>query len=211
MWMSCYRCDIIPTKITEKSRMEVAVSSAEQHFGRRQLWLSLCLLLLSTPCLAQPEASINPADQRAKAVTQVVLGILSYSRWPTEPVQLQLCVIGPTEYTDDLLKGATQSSGRPVQVRRVLVSDPSIVTDCNAVYLGKLSSDERNQLFTSLNAKAVLSISEDGDQCTVGSLFCLHVSDDQVSFEVNLDSVARSGVRIHPSVLQLSRRRAAQP
>jgi hypothetical protein len=39
----------------------------------------------------------------------------------------------------------------------------------------------------------------------------LRVSDEQVSFEVNLDSVARSGVRIHPSVLQLSRRRAAAP
>lgn len=45
----------------------------------------------------------------------------------------------------------------------------------------------------------------------VGSLFCLRVEDEQVSFEVNLDSVARSGVRIHPSVLQLSRRRAAAP
>ena len=74
-----------------------------------------------------------------------------------------------------------------------------------------LSADERSGLFTSLNTQAVLSISEDGDQCTVGSLFCLHVRDEQVSFEVNLDSVARSGVRIHPSVLQLSRRRAAQP
>ena len=47
--------------------------------------------------------------------------------------------------------------------------------------------------------------------CTVGSLFCLRVSDQQVAFEVNLDSVARSGVRIHPSVLQLSRRRGGQP
>ena len=35
------------------------------------------------------------------------------------------------------------------------------------------------------------------------------VGDEQVSFEVNLDSVARSGVRIHPSVLQLSRRKSA--
>lgn len=191
--------------------MDVAVSSAEQHFGWRLRLLSLCLFLLSAPCLAQPEVPINLADQRAKAVTQVVLGILSYARWPTEPAQLQLCVIGPTEYTDDLLKGATQSSGRPVQVRRVLVSDPGIASNCNAVYLGKLSAAERSGLFTGLNSKAVLSISEDGDQCTVGSLFCLHVRDEQVSFEVNLDSVARSGVRIHPSVLQLSRRRAAQP
>ena len=191
--------------------MDVAVSSTEQHYGGWLRWLSLCLLLLSVPCLVLAQTPDNLAEQRAKAVTQVVLGILSYARWPTEPSQLQLCVIGPTQYTDDLLKGATQSSGRPVQVRRVLASNPSIASSCNAVYLGKLSAEERSQLFASLSTQAVLSISEDGDQCTVGSLFCLHVRDEQVSFEVNLDSVARSGVRIHPSVLQLSRRRAAQP
>lgn len=191
--------------------MDVAASSSEQRGGVRRWLLSLCLFLLSTPCFAQPETPISLAEQRAKAVTQVVLGILSYARWPIEPAQLQLCVVGPTEYTDDLLKGATQPSGRPVQVRRVLASDPGIASDCNAVYLGKLSAEERSQLFSSFTTKAVLSISEDGNQCTVGSLFCLRVRDEQVSFEVNLDSVARSGVRIHPSVLQLSRRRAAQP
>ena len=191
--------------------MDVAVSSTEQHFGWRLRLISFCLLLLSTPCLVQAQTPINLADQRAKAVTQVVLGILSYARWPTEPAQLQLCVIGPTEYTDDLLKGATQSSGRQVFVRRLLVNNPTIADDCNALYLGKLSDEERSSLFNALTGHAVLSISEGGDQCTVGTLFCLRVADEQVSFEVNLDSVARSGVRIHPSVLQLSRRRAAQP
>lgn len=192
--------------------MDVAVSSAGQGFGwLRRLSLSLCLLLLSTPCLAQPEAPIDLVDQRAKAVTQVVLGILSYARWPTEPAQLQLCVIGPTEYTDDLLKGTTQASGRSVHVSRLLVSNPSIASDCSAVYLGKLSAQERSDLFDSLAGQAVLSISEDGNQCTVGSFFCLHFKDAQVAFEVNLDSVARSRVRIHPSVLQLSRRQAVQP
>ena len=191
--------------------MDVAGSSAEQPFGWRKWLLLACLLLLSAPGLAQSEAQPNRAEQRAKAVTQVVLGILSYARWPVEPAQLQLCVVGPTQYTDDLLKGATQSSGRPVQVRRLLAKNPSITTDCNALYVGKLSDAERSNLFASLSGKALLSISEEGDQCTVGSLFCLRVGDEQVSFEVNLDSVARSGVRIHPSVLQLSRRRAGEP
>lgn len=191
--------------------MDVAVSPAEQHSGWRKWLLSACLLLLSAPGFAQPEASANMAEQRAKAVTQVVLGILSYARWPVEPTQLQLCVVGPTQYTDDLLKGATQSSGRPVYVRRVLANNPAITTDCNALYVGTLSDAERSQLFASLSGKAVLSISEQGDQCTVGSLFCLRVGDEQVAFEVNLDSVARSGVRIHPSVLQLSRRKAVEP
>lgn len=191
--------------------MDVAASSSEQRGGVRRWLLSLCLFLLSTPCFAQPETPISLAEQRAKAVTQVVLGILSYARWPIEPAQLQLCVVGPTEYTDDLLKGTTQSSGRQVFVRRLLVNNPTIADDCNALYLGKLSDEERSSLFNALTGHAVLSISEGGDQCTVGTLFCLRVADEQVSFEVNLDSVARSGVRIHPSVLQLSRRRAAQP
>jgi len=191
--------------------MDVAVSSVRQRYGWRLRCLSLCLLLLSTPCLAQLEASINLADQRAKAVTQVVLGILSYTRWPTEPEQLQLCVVGPTEYADDLLKNSAQANGRTVHVARLLRSSPAIAPACNAVYLGHLSSEERTYLFDKLAGQAVLSISEQSNQCTVGSMFCLNVLDDQVAFEVNLDSVARSGVRIHPRVLQLSRRRAAQP
>nr|BFE91680.1 diguanylate cyclase inhibitor YfiR [Pseudomonas brassicacearum subsp. brassicacearum] len=167
--------------------------------------------MLSPMVLAEDPSSTSRAEQRAESVTQVVLGILSYARWPVEPAQLQLCIVGPTQYTDDLVKGTTQATGRPVTVQRLLADHPNIATDCNAVYIGRLTSDERTRLFDSLIGKPVLSISEGGDQCTVGSLFCLRVGDEQVSFEVNLDSVARSGVRIHPSVLQLSRRRPAVP
>lgn len=191
--------------------MKLAVWTTERIIGWKQLLLAGLFCLLSIPVFAQPEASVSMADQRARSVTQVVLGILSYARWPVEPVQLRLCVVGPTEYTDDLVKGTTQASGRPVVVRRLLANYPAIASECDAIYIGKLTSEERSALFASLTGHPVLSISEGGDQCTVGSLFCLRVSDNQVSFEVNLDSVARSGVRIHPSVLQLSRRKAAAP
>ena len=185
--------------------MNVAGSPTERSLSWRRMLLVAVLCLLVTPLWAQTQSL---AEQRAQAVTQVVLGILSYARWPVEPAQLRLCVVGPTQYTDDLVKGTTQATGRPVLVRRLLVDHPDIVNACDAVYIGKLTADERSRLFTSLIGHPVLSISEGGDQCTVGSTFCLRVSDEQVSFEVNLDSVARSGVRIHPSVLQLSRRRA---
>lgn len=195
-----------PEKIKENRCMNVAVSPTERSLSWRRMLL-LALLCVFTPLVfAQPPAGM--ADQRAKAVTQVVLGILSYARWPVEPVQLRLCIVGPTQYTDDLVKGTTQATGRPVVVQRLLADHPDIANACDAVYIGQLTSDERSRLFAALIGHPVLSISEGGDQCTVGSLFCLRVADEQVSFEVNLDSVARSGVRIHPSVLQLSRRRA---
>ncbi len=178
--------------------MNMAAWIMWRFFGSRQCLASvLCCLFMH----ASMAADAAPGGQRAQAVTQVVLGILSYARWPVEPAQLRLCIVGPTQYTDDLVKGPTQASGRPT----------TIASSCDAVYIGQLSADERSQLFATLVGRAVLSISEQGDPCIVGSLFCLRVTDDQVAFEVNLDSVARSGVRIHPSVLQLSRRRAAQP
>jgi hypothetical protein len=191
--------------------MEAAVRGAARGNGRRHYVLAGLLCLLSPAIAAQEPTSTTRAEQRAEAVTQVVLGILSYARWPVEPTQLQLCIVGPTQYTDDLVKGTAQATGRPVAVQRLLADHPGIASDCNAVYIGRLTNDERSRLFASLIGKPVLSISEGGDQCTVGSLFCLRVGDEQVSFEVNLDSVARSGVRIHPSVLQLSRRRPAAP
>lgn len=191
--------------------MNLAVASTERSLSWRRLLLVAVLCVLAPHACAQASDPAGLAAHRAQAVTQVVLGILSYARWPVEPAQLRLCVVGPTQYTDDLIKGTTQATGRPVVVQRLLANHPDIVNACDAVYIGKLSADERSQLFTSLIGHPVLSISEGGDQCTVGSLFCLRVGDEQVSFEVNLDSVARSGVRIHPSVLQLSRRRAPAP
>ncbi|NES10754.1 YfiR family protein, partial [Pseudomonas laurentiana] len=77
------------------------------------------LFLWTSVVCAQADSNAAHAELRAKAVTQVVLGILSYARWPVEPAQLRLCLVGPTEYADDLLKGSTQSTGRPVVVRRL--------------------------------------------------------------------------------------------
>ncbi|WP_323160096.1 YfiR family protein [Pseudomonas fluorescens] len=191
--------------------MKLAVWATERVVDSKRALLAVLLCLLTGVAAAQPETPVGMAEQRARSVTQVVLGILSYARWPVEPAQLRLCIVGPTEYTDDLVKGTTQATGRPVNVRRLLADNPSVVSECDAVYIGKLTADERSRLFASLIGHPVLSISEGGDQCTVGSLFCLRVGDEQVSFEVNLDSVARSGVRIHPSVLQLSRRKPAAP
>ncbi|BBH48108.1 YfiR family protein [Pseudomonas sp. KU43P] len=169
------------------------------------------LLLLAGPAFADGSATSAQAQQRAKAVTQVVLGILSYARWPVEPVPLRLCLVGPTEYADDLIKSNVQNAGQPMQVHRLLADDRQVAHACDAVYIGKLDPGQRDRLFQDISGHPVLSISEADDPCTTGTLFCLRVGDQQVAFEVNLDSVARSGVRIHPSVLQLSRRRAVQP
>jgi hypothetical protein len=159
---------------------------------------------------AAPGRAQDPPRDSAAAVQQVVMGIISYTRWPVEPPQLRLCVIGPTDYADDLVANAAQPTGRPVRGIR-LGPGESPGASCDIAYLGRLDEAERRQILGQLAGHPVLSISERDESCTVGSMFCLQVRGAQVSFQINLDSVARSGVRVSPKVLQLGRRKETPP
>jgi hypothetical protein len=164
--------------------------------------LSLWMMVFAASALAEP----TPADSatlRAGKVAQVVHGILSYARWPQPLQPLRLCVIAPTEYADLLWQNHELESHQPVEAKRLLVKNPNLETDCDAVYLGVVEDSQRQALFRRLIGKPVLTISESSQDCSDGSLFCLKISDDHVGFNINLDAVARSGVRIHPNVLKL--------
>lgn len=170
----------------------------------RALWLPFLLAALAL----RPFAVSAATDAQSEAVDAVVLGILSYARWPKESGVLSLCLVGPTQYADALLRnGQPQINGRTLEVKRRAFDDPWLGETCNAVYLGELSGGERGQLFNALREHPVLSISENTPDCSVGSMFCLDIKATHVSFAVNLDSVARSGVHVHPAVLKLGQQR----
>ncbi|VWB44964.1 YfiR family protein [Burkholderia metallica] len=162
--------------------------------------------------IAAGASPVEPADPAAAsadtAVRQVVLGIISFTRWPTTPVRLHLCVTGRPDYarglTDTLQAGSTL-----LDVQRVRFDDAALGMACDVVYLGNLGTNERAHVRAALAGHPVLTISEHDPSCTTGGMFCLNVDGERVSFDINLDAVARSGVRVHPNVLNLARRPGA--
>jgi len=156
-------------------------------------------------------ASAANVTHRMAAVTEVVAGILAYARWPAaaaeaSPGKLQLCVVGPTEYADALLQRGNPASRWQAEVKRLDIDDGALTTVCHALYMGVLNDQETQRLFSHLQGFHILSISERDPSCSAGSMFCLTIHDETVTFDINLDSVARSGVKIHPHVLKLGRR-----
>lgn len=170
--------------------------------------MAILLLSLST---VNPAQQGNPAERRGEQVALVVHGILGYARWPEAREHLQLCVVGPTQYADVLLASQAAEDQRPVTTQRLLIDAAELESLCDAVYMGILDKAQRQQLLARMTGKPILSISESGAACSDGSLFCLRIADESVSFAVNLDAVARSGIRVHPQVLRLGNRGGAQP
>ncbi|WP_198952771.1 MULTISPECIES: YfiR family protein [unclassified Achromobacter] len=146
------------------------------------------------------------AETRTVAqVVQVVTGILGYARWPTPPSPEPplLCVTGSTPYAAALLAGGEAMS--TVRARRV-APDDVLVQMCDALYVGDLPAPVSKRMLQNVTGRPVVTILEHDADCG-GGMFCLNAQGAQVGFLINLDIIARSGVRIHPSVLQLARRR----
>ncbi|MGY3942747.1 YfiR family protein [Aeromonas tecta] len=173
----------------------------QSHFLiRAMLWLTPLFCSLT-----QANETPTSAEVRTALVRQTVLDILSYTRWPTEPTELRLCITAPTEYASALLSIQQQANGRRVDVHRYETDDEALSQRCDVIYLGVLAPEQRLSLFERLRGHAILSISEQSSECIADAVFCLKAYQDRVRFKVNLDALARSGVRVHPAVLKLAR------
>jgi hypothetical protein len=183
---------------------------------RRRLSFACLMLLLFSACPGISHAQTQPRSdattlQRPQEIAQFIAGISSYVRWPAVYPELQMCVVGDTKYASALLDGSASALVPRMRAKRIGAKSDVVSLECNLVYIGSLSNAERDKLLARLNGQPILSISEPEISCTVGSMFCLKFRDGQISFDVNLDAIARSGLRVHPSVLQLARHRASSP
>ncbi|WP_168927482.1 YfiR family protein [Nitrincola alkalilacustris] len=148
--------------------------------------------------------------QRTAAVTDVVLGILSYTRWKNEPGPIDFCVTAPTEYADSLLHADLDVLGQPIVPQRIEWDAFDIALRCQVIYIGVMEEPDFLSLSQRIAGYPILTITEQDDRCSVGSMFCLLVNNIEVRFLVNLDSIARSGIRVHPHVLKLGNRLVEQ-
>ena len=168
------------------------------------------LAALASQLAAQAAEPAAPLGAPSALVAQTVWGILGYTRWPGEPAVVQLCIAGETLHATALLEGAELAGGRKVAARRVRVEERSPLESCHALYAGRLRTGEWAQWMAAWpSGQPLLTLSEDALHCQSGGTFCLDTSGKTISFELNLDSMARSGVRVNPRVLGLARRKEA--
>lgn len=181
--------------------------AAVQPVRRASGWA--CLLVACLAWSATMARSDAAAEEHVQSVTRTVIGILGYTRWPADNALLHLCVVGATDYAAGLMQSSGQSVGsQRLDVRRV-DPDPLKTSGCDGIYAGEMGEAQWRSLMKQESGRPLLTISERSVLCRIGAMFCLRRQGEGAGFEVNLDSVARSGLRISPKVLQLARSKAA--
>jgi hypothetical protein len=155
---------------------------------------------------AAPKAAA-PSEPSLTTVTTIVAGIVGYSRWPAQMKSIRLCTVGLGHGVEELLAAADLGSTQlSVPVR---AATATTWNECDAIYVGALTVNATRNLLQSMVGRPVLTIGEGQEFCADGGMFCLQTGGAAVRFAVNLDAVARSGVRVNPWVLRIARNATA--
>lgn len=150
--------------------------------------------------LVQAESGLGTAE--------LVSAILGYTAWPgRDRTSVVLCVSRSAPEAGAILAQAQQQRLRWPLVGRGIEADEPPPAACDAIYFEGWQVQAQRQALRSLAGRPVLSIGPGSEFCSDGGLFCLAPGGAGLRFEVNLDAVARSGLRVHPQVLRLARPR----
>lgn len=142
------------------------------------------------------------SESLAPETARIVGGIIEYTRWPAPAAPLTLCVAGNAAQAGRL-DGIRLADGRAVQ-RRQVAPLPLAVGGCQVLYIGTVDPATTRQLVGAVRGKGVLTIVEADPACRSQAMFCMNYEPRAVSFRMNIDAIARSGLRVDPRVLRLA-------
>ena len=160
------------------------------------------------PTAVQTEVP-DGVDGPAVAAADIVTGILSYTRWPGGEGPVRLCVAGQSPVTLRMVD-RTLLSGRRLVVSR---HGPGSLPDggCDAIFLAGLPMREQERIARAAQGSAIVTMTDADPACDSGVMACLRLVPAGMSFDLNLDAVSRSAVRIDPRVLMLATRGGRRP
>ncbi|WP_336777446.1 YfiR family protein [Pantoea sp. USHLN256] len=192
--------------ILAKNFRERSMLCKQLHHRQADLLLSLlhaCKILINAVFVLLFISHAAFAEIKDDKANRIVSGIISFTHWPELTRAPQLCVFSSAQHLSLLPKAAPAAT--PFSVVYLTNESELALQHCDAVYFGDQSPQQQLELAKQFQGKAVLTLAENNADCTVGAAFCLIFNTDHTLFSVNLDSLARSGVKVSPDVLLLSR------
>lgn len=174
------------------------------------LLLVLAGLQFATAAPPTTPASVpfgDGADPQARGSARMVGNILEYTKWPTPPPVVGLCIVGAARHGSQL-GNITLSNGTSVSSYFLAAETDFLPETCNALYLGNLDLEAMRRWTGIARGTPVVTIAENDPDCRSEAMFCLVFLPEAMAFTLNIDAVSRSSVRIDPRVLRMSRRGA---
>jgi hypothetical protein len=152
----------------------------------RRLFVSISGVILIC-CLTQAiaETQTTSLPKKDEEVKQIVLGIMSYTRWVPPPIPVQLCIVGSTKHASLLEHIDSNDAPNKIIVSKQNDLAPALSTQCDVIYFGDVPPNEQQRIIAARQNHPILVLSENNPSCELGSSFCLNLETSPITFTVN--------------------------
>ena len=176
----------------------------------RDIFLCLSLCLSFSVAVAQTNAvgaAAITSPERVKAA--YLYKFLNYVDWPPSSFQKQDSpyVIGILD-ADDVANELTKLSAgsnikhRAMVVKRLQADDP--LNGIHVLFIGQAGRRRQQQVMKQLQSQPVLLVTETDGALNQGSMINFRFVDDRVRFEVAVDPVEKSGLKLNTRLLSVA-------
>lgn len=170
----------------------------------RVLTLLAALLLAPGPLGAAAETSL-PSVKAAFVFNFIKLVSWPEARLPASGGTVQVCVIKGDEM-EGALRQALQGKHAGQHPIEVAVMDPEAnLASCHVLYLGARSAARNAALMARVSGKGVLLVDEGARFTWPDGMIRLFQEQNRMRFELNLESLERSGLKVDPRLIRLAR------
>lgn len=178
------------------------------------LCLVACIAVASSHAHAQTGSLVTPntvaaAEEKAsKPLVEMLVDFARYAKWSGDRASgvFKLCFVGYTPTPAELL-AAKQSARRPFQSVEVIeISNPAAARGCHVLWLAANARPAPRHWVSALPQPDTLTFSDHADFAVDGGVVAVWRDQSDWRFEINIESLQRSGVVLSASVLRLSRR-----
>ena len=173
---------------------------------RALLTVALVLLLQAIPsAVAAQKESAGEYELK----TAMLYNLTNFVDWPASAYPdgrqaLSLCILGRDPFGDSLRSTVVSGPGsvRSVAIRRI--QGEQELAGCHVLYIGSSERKTAAQIFASVKSSGVLTVGEMTQFAARGGMVQFSLEDQRIRFDINLDAVSRSGLKVSSKLLALA-------
>lgn len=134
-----------------------------------------------------------------------IYNFAKFVEWPDSVgTNVRLCLLGTSPFG----KAFDTIRGQPVKGRKfdvTAIDAPTAVFGCHMVYVPPSQERNLDKVLARARGNGILVVSDSEGYAQRGSMINLYLEDDKVRFEINLQAVDSSGLRVSSQLLALGK------
>lgn len=191
------------------SRMRVLCRLKQMGIPPRWDWLPVVLLAVSLAVTSPVHAQYS-SNREYQIKAAFLFNFAQFVKWPgasftSADAPFCIGILGDDPFgsaLEQIIRGETVDNHRLTVVRAQRIED---LKDCQMIFVSRSEEDHLGQIFSQLDSRPILTVSEVGSFAHNGGDIGFYLMDGKVRFEINPQSAQRCGLKISSQLLNLGK------